>query len=87
VIRRIEALSKSKAKNASEYKQILSKIAKKSLTGDKALDITFTGSSVLYNRKLKPLNDYDSEEIKRARNTWNKQITENRTKWVQNGDN
>jgi hypothetical protein len=84
VLQKIELISKSKAENADEYAKILSKIAKKSFSGQKALDITFIGDNVLFNRSKQPVREYATAEEKLRVARSNIKLDKNRTNWKVN---
>jgi hypothetical protein len=78
VLNKVEQLSKI-AENKDEYKKILGKLAKKSLTGNKALDMTFTGSNVDFVRMPKLIGEWDSDELKAHKQKYNEKLRKNRT--------
>lgn len=84
VIQKVETLAKSKAENADEYRRILSKIAKKALTSDKVLDLTYKGDSKLFLRHDAIIGEFDSDELRNRKIAYNKRLAENRVKFSQN---
>jgi hypothetical protein len=82
VIARVEELSRmADNKNKNEFAQILSKIAKKSIQGDKALDITFVGKNCDFMRSPLPLNDAMSIEQQNHAKQRNEKLGNNRINW------
>ena len=81
VLEKIETLAKSQAENADEYKKILSKVAKKALTSDKSLSLTFKGDNRLFLRTPKKIGEFDSQEIKEIKEKYNEKLRQNRTNW------
>jgi hypothetical protein len=81
VIQKIELLANSECDNKADYQRLMSKLTKKVIQSSKPLDMTFMGSSKEFIKSPKPINEFDSVEVKAQKNAYSDKLRANRTNW------
>jgi hypothetical protein len=74
-----EFLDTNARKGNRDAQKILGRMVKKTFSGDKAFDATFTGSNIDFNKTPKVIGEWDNSELKAHKTQFNERLRKNRT--------